>query len=199
MEQLADRGNGSYYYVDTPAEAERVVVENLTGTLETVANDARIQVEFDRRLVSRYRLIGYENRAIADDSFRDDGTDAGEIGAGHRVTALYEIKLTDTRRRGPIAEIYLRWLAPVDGAAREKHLTLRSRDLFRNWEDASPSLRLAAVVSELAEVLRGSYWARETSLRRLTAEASRLTDSETSKLAELQELIETVERLSDRP
>ena len=87
MEKLADQGDGNYAYVDTLAEAKRVFVENLTGTLQVIARDAKIQVDFSPEVVSRYRLLGYENRAVADEDFRNDDVDAGEVGAGHSVTA----------------------------------------------------------------------------------------------------------------
>ena len=126
MEQLADRGDGNYAYVDTLDEARRIFVENLTGTLQTIASDAKIQVEFDPEAVSRYRLLGYENRDVADQHFRDDTVDAGEIGAGHRVTALYEIKLADEpRRRGPLAEVRLRYRSRETGRVVEDSLEVR--------------------------------------------------------------------------
>ncbi|MEZ4460800.1 MAG: von Willebrand factor type A domain-containing protein [bacterium] len=93
MEQLANKGNGNYYYIDDMKEAKRIFGEQLDGTLQVVAKDVKIQVEFDETLVSAYRLIGYENRDIADKDFRNDKVDAGEMGAGHTVTALYEVKL----------------------------------------------------------------------------------------------------------
>jgi len=91
MEQLADRGNGNYAYIDTMNEARKALVEQLTGTLLTVAKDVKIQVEWNPARASAYRLVGYENRLLAPEDFRDDEKDAGEIGAGHRVTALYEV------------------------------------------------------------------------------------------------------------
>jgi Ca-activated chloride channel homolog len=91
MEQLADKGNGNYAYIDTLGEAKKVLGEDLRGTLFTIAKDVKIQVEFNPAKVQAYRLIGYENRALRDQDFNDDRKDAGEIGAGHRVTALYEI------------------------------------------------------------------------------------------------------------
>jgi Ca-activated chloride channel homolog len=91
MEHLADRGNGNYAYIDGLAEAKKVLVNQMSGTLITIAKDVKIQVEFNPAQVSGYRLIGYENRRLADRDFRDDTKDAGEIGAGHSVTALYEI------------------------------------------------------------------------------------------------------------
>ncbi len=96
MEALADHGNGNYSYIDSELEAKKVLVEEMTGTLYTVAKDVKIQVEFNPVNVSGYRLIGYENRAIADEDFHDDTKDAGEIGAGHTVTALYEIILNES-------------------------------------------------------------------------------------------------------
>ena len=91
MEILADKGNGNYAYIDSLLEAKKVLVKEMSGTLFTLANDVKIQVEFNPARVAAYRLIGYENRALADEDFNDDSKDAGEIGVGHRVTALYEI------------------------------------------------------------------------------------------------------------
>lgn len=91
MEILADKGNGNYAYIDSLLEAKKVLVKEMSGTLFTVANDVKIQVEFNPALVGAYRLIGYENRILADEDFKNDTKDAGEIGVGHTVTALYEI------------------------------------------------------------------------------------------------------------
>jgi Ca-activated chloride channel family protein len=91
MEQLANHGNGSYQYIDSQLEARKVLVEELGGTLQTIAKDVKIQVEFNPAEVAAYRLIGYENRLLAAEDFADDTKDAGELGAGHSVTALYEI------------------------------------------------------------------------------------------------------------
>ena len=95
MEKLADKGNGNYAYVDTPAEARKVLVEQMSGTLVTIAKDVKAQVEFNPAKVESYRLIGYENRILAREDFNDDKKDAGEIGAGHTVTALYELVPAD--------------------------------------------------------------------------------------------------------
>jgi len=91
MQQLADKGNGNHYYIDNSNEARKVLVKEFGGTLFTIAKDVKIQVEFNPAMVQAYRLIGYENRALADEDFNNDRKDAGELGAGHRVTALYEI------------------------------------------------------------------------------------------------------------
>ena len=91
MEKLADHGNGNYAYLDSFEEARKVLVHELSGTLATIAKDVKIQVEFNPRQAAAYRLIGYENRLFRDEDFNDDRKDAGEIGAGHTVTALYEV------------------------------------------------------------------------------------------------------------
>ena len=91
LEKLADMGNGNYAYIDTINEARKVLVDEINATLVTIAKDVKIQIEFNPLQVSAYRLIGYENRLLRKEDFNDDTKDAGEIGAGHTVTALYEI------------------------------------------------------------------------------------------------------------
>ena len=91
METLADKGNGNYAYIDTMKEAKKVLVNEFGGTMYTIAKDVKIQVEFNPGVVQAYRLIGYENRKLNDEDFNDDKKDAGELGSGHTVTALYEI------------------------------------------------------------------------------------------------------------
>ena len=91
MEQIADHGNGNYAYIDSPREAQKVLDDELASTLFTIAHDVKIQVEFNPAHVREYRLIGYENRALREEDFNNDAVDAGEIGAGHQVTALYEV------------------------------------------------------------------------------------------------------------
>ena len=108
MEQLADTGDGSYAYVDTLTEAKRIFVENLTGTLQLIAKDAKIQVDFNSEVVSRFRLLGYENRRLDHEQFRDDTVDAGEVGSGHQVTALYEVKLHQAAT-GKLATVSIRY------------------------------------------------------------------------------------------
>jgi Ca-activated chloride channel family protein len=97
MEQIADVGNGNYGYVDSLKEAKRLLVDQLDATIETIAKDVKVQVEFNPAVVAEYRLIGYENRALKREDFNNDRKDAGEIGAGHTVTALYEIALTGSK------------------------------------------------------------------------------------------------------
>ncbi len=173
MEQLANDGDGSYYYVDTLSEARRIFVDDLTGTLQVIARDAKVQVEFNPEVVSRYRLLGYENRDVADDDFRDDTVDAGEIGAGHSVTALYELKLREGAE-GVIGTVYMRYEDVGFNEVVEINQEFQRSDLAATFEETTPTFQLSAVVAEFAEVLRGSYWAREGSLQAVSGEARRV-------------------------
>ena len=168
MEKLADQGDGNYAYVDTLAEAKRVFVENLTGTLQVIARDAKIQVDFSPEVVSRYRLLGYENRAVADEDFRNDAVDAGEVGAGHSVTALYEIKFlkgTDgAEAMGRALTVHVRYEDPDTGDVQEVAREFWRDDFRASFEQASARFQLAAAVAEYAEILRESYWAQDNSL-----------------------------------
>ena len=191
MEKLANKGDGNYHYVDRLDEAERVFRENLTGTLQTVARDVKIQVEFDPEQVLRWRLLGYENRDVADEDFRDDTVDAGEIGAGHTVVALYEVKLSREAARYPdgrmgrdgrdplrLGEFRLRYEYPAGheraGEVVEIDRALNTAALSRSFERADASFRLAAMAAEYAEVLRGSYWAKGSRLGDLAREVESL-------------------------
>lgn len=201
MERLADQGDGRYAYVDTLDEARRIFVEELTGTLETVAGDAKAQVEFEPRTVERWRLLGYENRDVADRDFRNDRIDAGELGAGHAATALYEIRLAPDARGGDrVATLRLRWKSKATGRVEEIERPLFVRDLARDWEDAPSSLRLAGVAAELAEILRGSYWAKDASLADVAGEARQVARERRGdeRASELADLAATASRLAGR-
>jgi Ca-activated chloride channel family protein len=163
MEQLANKGNGSYAYVDTFSEAKRIFVENLTRTLQVIAKDAKVQVEFNPEVVSRFRLLGYENRRLDHEDFRDDKADGGEIGAGHSVTALYEIKL-HKGATGKLATVFIRHEDPDSGHISEINEEIFTTNLNGTFEEASADFQLAATVAEFAEILRESFWAKEGSL-----------------------------------
>ena len=164
MEELAKKGNGNYAYVDTLKEAKRIFVENLTGTLQVIAKDAKIQVEFNEKTVSRFRLLGYENRRMDHEDFRNDDADAGEIGSGHSVTALYEIKLNKGVDQGKLATVYIRHEDPDTAKVTEVSEKLLVEDIKGKFEDASPDFQFAAAVAQFAEILRESYWAKDGSL-----------------------------------
>lgn len=159
MEQLANAGNGNYSYIDSLAAAKRVFVDDLTGTLEVIAKDVKIQVELDPSRVAAYRLIGYENRDIADKDFRNDRVDAGEIGAGHTVTALYEVVLRDgdnASELGNIATVRVRHKAPRGVKATEIARSLTGADVRKSFAELDADTRFAAAAALSAEILRGS-------------------------------------------
>ncbi len=161
MEQLADNGDGNYAYVDALAEAQKLFVDDLTSTLQVIARDAKVQVDFNSEIVARYRLIGYENWAVADQDFRNDAVDAGEIGAGHSVTALYAVQLWPNVE-GRLATVQLRWEDPTSREVHEINGNYNTWDLAASFEEASPRYHLAVIAAQYAEMLRKSPWARDT-------------------------------------
>lgn len=177
MEQLADAGDGNYAYLDSLKEAQKALVEQRAATLLTIARDVKIQVEFNPALVSEYRLIGYEDRLLKREDFNNDKVDAGDIGAGHRVTALYEVTLAgsggeriDPLRYGPsaatasrgdeLAFLRLRYKRPQDGMDASSRLIeqpiLKSR--IESADAATPAFRLAAAVAGYGQLLRGGTY-----------------------------------------
>ena len=200
MEKLADNGNGIYAYIDGAREARKVLVEQLTGSTVTIAKDVKIQVEFNPAQVAAYRLLGYENRIMAAKDFKDDTKDAGEIGAGHGVTALYEIVPTAAAGNSPVIDEPLKYqpketvaakpaVAADAGPASSELLTLKLRykeptgdtsqervfpleDTGTTFENASTNLRFAAAVAEFGMLLRGSAHRGEATLAHVTATAA---------------------------
>ena len=163
MERLANTGNGNYAYVDTLSEARRIFVENLTATLQLIAKDAKIQVDFNPEVVSRFRLLGYENRRLNHEQFRDDTVDAGEVGSGHQVTALYEVKLHPDAT-GKMATVSIRYADADNHQVHEVSKDISVSQLHESFDAAPATFRLAAAVAEFAEILRESYWAKDGSL-----------------------------------
>ncbi len=177
LEQLADEGNGNHAYIDRLSEARKVLVEELTATLLTIAKDVKIQIEFNPERVSEYRLIGYENRMLAEEDFSNDKVDAGEIGAGHRVTALYEISLkggngqrlperryqsgSETKARETqsfsheLAHVRIRYKLPGEAASRLIETPVTDSDFQAT---ASTSLNFAAAVAAFGQKLRGGKY-----------------------------------------
>jgi secreted protein with Ig-like and vWFA domain len=153
MEQLADKGNGNYAYIDGRAEARKVLVEEVGGTLVTIAKDVKLQVEFDRRSVRRYRLVGYTNRMLADRDFADDTKDAGEIGSGHTVTALYEIEPTAAPPEPDwnVMDIDLRYKDPDGERSRLVEVSVPARAPA----EVSADFQFAAAVAGFGQALQG--------------------------------------------
>lgn len=200
MEQLANDGNGSYFYVDNLREARRIFVHNLTGTLQVIGFDAKVQVDFNPEVTDRYRLIGYENRAIADTDFRDDTVDAGEIGAGHSITALYEIALEGADVTGTVATVYIRYQDADSREVVELQQAIAVADLLTTLEGAPASFRLQAAVAEFSELLRESYWAQDGTYMAVLELAAPLEAEmpEREQVAEFLELVRLAGRYVDR-
>ncbi len=180
LEQLADKGDGVCDYVDTPDAAQRALVERFTGALIPIASDVKIQVEFEEESVARYRLLGYENRAIADADFRNDQVDAGEVGSGHQVVALFELELTGSEP-DLLATVRVRWKAPkqtgqhpLEIDVTEVEHPVRYAQAAGSFEATSPGYRRSVVVAQFAENLRRSTHARGDSLEELVQEAEKL-------------------------
>jgi secreted protein with Ig-like and vWFA domain len=183
MELLADKGNGNYGYIDSLSEARKTLVEQMSGTLVTIAKDVKIQIEFNPAAVKSYRLLGYENRLLAKEDFNDDKKDAGEIGAGHNVTALYEIvpagapdaapvpvvdglkyqqvpavtvpkpEPTPAALNGELMNVKLRWKLPAGDTS--ELLEVPVKDSIIPLDQTGQETRWAAAVAGFAQLLRG--------------------------------------------
>ncbi len=185
MEALADHGNGNYAYIDTPLEARKVLVQEMGGTLYTVAKDVKLQMAFDPDYVEGYRLIGYENRLLEAEDFENDAVDAGEIGSGHSVTALYELVMDKTAaddEGASFAKVSMRWKAP-DADTSE----LYEQDVFANFPEKMPkNLAFAAAVAEFGMLTghRTPYGACYDQIKSLLAQTD-LQDAYRQEFAEL--------------
>ncbi|MFL5770396.1 MAG: YfbK domain-containing protein, partial [Chloroflexota bacterium] len=179
MEQLADHGDGFYAYVNQFEDAQDLFGKRLTSTLDTVALDARAQVEFNPEVVEAYRLVGYENRAIPDEEFRNDEVDAGAIGAGHAATALYALRLTDEGAglfdQGTIGTVRVRWIDPDTRKAGELAREVHVDNLAGSFADTAPTFQLDAIVAAAAERFRGSAWGSTYRLRDVLAVGDELS------------------------
>jgi Ca-activated chloride channel family protein len=192
LEQLADDGDGFYSYVNDLQVARKLFVEDLVGTLDTVALDAKAQVEFDPDAVHAYRLIGFENRAIADHAFRDD-VPAGAIGAGHEVTALYALRLTgETFGSDRLGTISLRWTDPESHRQREIAREIDASDLSRSFAETESHFKFDAIVAASAEVFRDSPWIEGYRIDDVVAVADEVSEElpQTDQVHDFLELLE---------
>ena len=197
LEQLADHGNGAYAYIDTLDQARTLFVENPTGSLDTIALNAKIQIDFNPDVVATYRLIGYENRAIADQNFRNDTVSAGALGPGHHATAIYAVTFRPNTQ-GRIATVQLRWEDPQTHAIQEINGNLNSWDLYGSFEAAAPRFQMLTTVAEYAEVLRQSPFAGHVSLGQLSTYAQRMVSllPEDGDVLEFANLVSQAARLA---
>ena len=183
MEQLANTADGTYHYIDSFGEARRILADNLPSLLSVAARDAKIQVEFNPATVRSYRLLGFENRDVADEDFRDNTVDAGEVGLGQSSTALYELELVPpSERQGAattLATVTLRYERPRRGSITEIEAGIGAGDAAASFAAAGAHFRLAAVVAEFAEVLRASPFVDEghTDMVELAAQAAAVAEA----------------------
>ncbi|MBI5010951.1 MAG: DUF3520 domain-containing protein, partial [Bacteroidia bacterium] len=214
MEIIADKGNGNYSYIDNLQEARKVLVREFGGTLFTIAKDVKFQIEFNPAKIKAYRLIGYENRILNDEDFNDDKKDAGEMGAGHNVTALYELIPSGSDERIPAVDPLKYQNNEVknipDRTNSQEFLTIKLRykkpdgnssilmdkpvkGYVKDIDEASDNLRFAAAVSEFGMILRNSEFRGTSTLAGASelARSSRGQDEDGYK-SELIRLIDTV-------
>jgi len=176
MEQLADKGNGNYAYIDSIEQAQKLFIDQLTSTLQVIAYDGKVQVDFNPDVVDRYRLVGYENRNVADQNFRNDAVGGGEMGAGHTSTAIYAVILKPGAQ-GRLATVQMRWADPQTREVREINGNFNTFDLAPAFEAASPRYQLAVTVAQFADLLRHSPWADPHSLYAVANQANRLAQT----------------------
>ena len=194
LERLADKGNGMYAYIDTPEEARKVFGQELTGSLYTIAKDVKLQLEFSPDAVQSYRLIGYENRLLAKEDFDDDTKDAGEIGAGHSVTAIYEIVPQELDREDLlVGRLELRYKQPDEEQSQLMVHELSSD--VRTAEAMSCNFRWATAIAAYSQVLQNSAHKGNADLKlvRTLAEASLGDDPYGIRQAFLNQLLLTEE------
>jgi len=224
MEIIADKGNGNYSYIDNLQEARRVLVREFGGTLFTIAKDVKFQVEFNPAKVSAYRLVGYENRLLNDEDFNDDTKDAGEMGSGHCVTALYELVPAGSGESLPLIDPLRyqnseRKIERNTGEYPDEYLTIKVRykkpdgmtsmlmvrpvkGYVSELEDASSNLRFAAAVSEFGMILRNSEFKGNSTMDSVIklAGSARGNDDEgyRSEFIRLVETAKGIRSLADR-
>nr|WP_258044269.1 von Willebrand factor type A domain-containing protein [Streptomyces sp. SM11] len=196
MEQLTNKGDGNTTYVGDAEQARKVFVGQLPAHLEIRARDAKAQVAFDRKTVKQFRLIGYENRKVADEDFRDDSVDGGEVGPGHTVTALYAVRLREGAS-GTVAKATVRWLDPRTRKPREETGTVRTEAVKGSlWGGENDRLQVAAVAAYFADDLRGGELPGAPGLSELASRADGLAEAtEDSAVRKLATAIGQADRL----
>ncbi|MFE9921037.1 von Willebrand factor type A domain-containing protein [Streptomyces sp. NPDC005774] len=202
MERLADKGDGHTVYVSDEEEGREVFCEQLPRNIELMARDAKAQVAFDPEAVAEFRLVGYENRRVADEDFRDDDVDGGEVGPGHTVTALYAVRTRSGASDGHLATATVRWLDPTSRAPHEESGTLEADDLGDSVWTGGRGLAVTATAAYFADALRPDGRRHRAlpgapGLGELAGHAAGLADrTEDRDIHDLAEAIRTADRLS---
>ncbi|NQZ59518.1 MAG: DUF3520 domain-containing protein, partial [Lentisphaeraceae bacterium] len=189
LETMADKGDGNYVFVDGSAEARKTFETKFAATFNTIAYNVKIQLQFDAAQVARYRLVGYDNRRLQNKDFRNDKVDAGEVGSGQSVSAIYELVLTGKKSDKPLAEVRLRYRDARDNQMKEFARQVSSQQIKTDFIKASASTRLAYLVGKFAEVLQ-----EEGNSDGVTAAK---IQNELIKLGQIQKLYNDVRELLD--
>lgn len=198
LEELTNKGDGFYTYIDSQETANEVFGRRLTSTLQTVAQDAKVEVTFNPDNVTKYRLLGYENREIADGTVTDRKTDGGELGAGHSSVALYEVTLADGAS-GELLSVLAAWTEPGTRTVVERTADFNADQLSRRFESSPERLQSSVWVAAFAEQLRDAPWRDKVTLAEIADEASFLADeTESDDLLEFADMANTAARLSRR-
>ena len=213
LEALADYGNGNYSYIDSEKEAKKVLVDEMSGTLFTVAKDVKFQLEFNPANVKGYRLIGYENRVMAAEDFNDDTKDAGEIGAGHSVTVLYEIVPADSKME--LGESELKYASDSEGVMGDELLTVNIRYKEPEGSESklltypvnkslysdkmSADMNFASCVAEFGMLLRNSRYIGDVTYKDVSAQLSRYDYSDDDYKDEFIYFVNTMKRRDTNP
>lgn len=194
IEQLATKGDGTYYYIDDLAEAKRVFVEQLTGTLQVIARDAKVQVEFDQDVVSRYRLIGYEKRDVRDEDFRKDTVDGGEVGSGHTVTAFFEVKLKQAEPSS-IGTVFIRYQSPdKDRVIEDRQALILKRPATAQ---SVAAIRFLSAVVLYSEIMRESYWVKHRELAEVKELLKEVDSSYVPDFEDFEDMVRRTIRLKE--
>ncbi|MDT0594992.1 vWA domain-containing protein [Glaciecola petra] len=217
MEQLADAGNGNYAYIDTINEARKVLVDELQSTMQIIAKDVKIQVEFNPNQVAEYRLIGYENRKLAKEDFNNDKVDAGDIGAGHSVTALYELTLLDSKEKfndelryqtstaqtettqlnQELAFIKLRFKQPQESKSDLIEQSI-GRQQITTFAEQTPDFKFATAVAGFAQLMKKSKYVQDIDYQWITETAQQAKgNDEYGYRSEFIQLVRNANELSE--
>ena len=220
LEQLANKGNGNYFYIDSFAEARRVLSEKLVSTIEVVAKDVKLQIEFNPEQVVEYRLVGYDNRVLSNSDFADDSVDAGEIGAGHSTTAVYEVVLSGSELAADLtpelryqttkpkkeveipkefsnelAFVKIRYKKPSEDSSSKMQFPIEQSGALESYAEASADFRFATTVAAFAQLLRQSKFAAGYSIADVLKEGESAVSANTS--SERREFIELVKNAKE--
>ncbi len=202
MEELARRGNGNYFYIDTADEAKRIFGTDLPSTIQVIAHDVRTQVEFNADVVNQYRLVGYEKRVMDNEDFADEETNAGELGPGHSLTAFYELELQEGGLHddaGALAEVAVRYKESYGEETKEisNFVSADPNVVDREFSEARDDFRFAAAVAQFAGILRESQYVNGANFAEIHAIAKDAFDEEDVQKQEFLELVMKASALWD--